>query len=58
MPARAFAFSGDQPGAGFDLGAVFGGTARIEHHQAAVFNPAIGIDECCSRAGKEPVSEW
>ena len=39
---------GDQARAGADYGAAFGGVQRVQHHQPAVVDPAVGIGEAAA----------
>ena len=45
VPALAFLAHRRAAGAGQDVGAAFAGVQRIEHHQARIVHPAVGVDE-------------
>ncbi len=45
VPALALLLHGHALGAGEDGGAPFAGVQRIEHHEAGIVDPAVGIDE-------------
>lgn len=53
MPAVGAALRVQAAGAGEDLRTAVGGIAGIEHHQAGVVHPPVGIDEAARKAGLE-----